>query len=855
MLTQILNVHSYRFMPLCVPYFLTAVLVFFLGWLVLLLERRSKTSLGFFILTNAMVLWLAAIGFTIASSQDAVALWWIKYVEHLGVAFIPAASFFYTVSIVGRYREFKRLVIAAFGFSTVSYFIFSHTGWFLADLPNVYTWGRYPRNLWPSLIFVSVFAVLATYSLILCFKAYRTASKNIARARFRLLSVAFAFGYAASIDFLPNFGLNIYPVGFFGTAVFIALSAYTFRAYRFMDITPAAAADQILDTMKDMLLVTDIDFNVRFINQAVTGTLGFFLKDIAGRPAASLCGGTPKEIESFSKLLLSGKADIHEVTLRSKDGAEIFASVSVSPWINGYGDTEGYILIFRDISERKRALENLRASEERFQKAFHAAPFLMSLSELDTGRFIEVNKKFCEVIGLTRAELIGKTSLEVGWIAKETRQRLLDESDRISARVPEIEFHDKTGKSVICSYAFERLRLGGRPIMLAIGEDITGLKKAEAAMQSAAKLESLGTLAGGIAHDFNNLLMGILGNLSLIKAEGGTGGEIAELVQEAETACFSAKSLARQLLTFASGGEPIKKTVDIAALVKESVTFSLRGSGIGAAVHADGGPCFVNADKDQFFQVMHNLVINAMQAMPDGGAITVNVTPVSLKSGELPELGEGRYARIVVRDTGTGIPPEVMPRLFEPYFSTKAKGRGLGLAVSRSIIVRHGGQIDVLTERSKGSAFTIHLPIAETPPDAEKRLDEGMPAKGSGRILIMDDEEVVYKALRRMLTALGYEAEVATNGEQALEMWKQAALSDRRFAAVIMDLTITGGMGGAEAIKRLLELDPGVKAVVSSGYSEDPIMSEYAEHGFSGVLSKPYNIDSLAAVMKRVLRS
>jgi nitrogen-specific signal transduction histidine kinase/CheY-like chemotaxis protein len=390
--------------------------------------------------------------------------------------------------------------------------------------------------------------------------------------------------------------------------------------------------------------------------------------------------------------------------------------------------------------------------------------------------------------------------------------------------------------------------MGGKYVLLTIAEDITELKRAESAVLSAQRLESLGTLAGGIAHDFNNLLTGIAGSLSLIERTVA-GGEALELVKEAETACRTAKGLARQLLTFSSGGEPLRAPLDLAALVRESVSFSLRGSSVRGEVKAPDELVPVLGDKEQLFQVVQNLVLNGAQAMSGGGNLTASVSKVELKAGEFADAAPGAYARVEVRDSGIGISPELLPKLFDPYFSTKGGGRGLGLAVARSVILKHGGRISVSSEPGKGSAFVFCLPLTDRPLAAGGKAADCAAVKCGGRVLVMDDEEVVYKALRRMLGALGYEVEVAENGEKALAAWAAARAAGRPFTAAIMDLTISGGMGGEKAVKLLKAEDPAAKVLVSSGYSEDPVMANYASYGFDGVLAKPYQVDDLAAAL------
>ena len=370
-------------------------------------------------------------------------------------------------------------------------------------------------------------------------------------------------------------------------------------------------------------------------------------------------------------------------------------------------------------------------------------------------------------------------------------------------------------------------------------------------MQSAQKLESLGSLAGGIAHDFNNLLTGITSNLSLLRGKA-PGGEAQELLSEAETACRAAKGLAGQLLTFASGGRPVRKPLNLGELARQSAEFSLRGSGV-AAEFAIAGNIYALADRDQVFQAVQNLVMNAAQAMGGSGSIKVEAAAAALEDGSVPGLPAGRYAALTVRDSGPGINPEVMGRLFEPYFSTKGTGRGLGLAVCRSIAVKHGGQITVDT-RPGGSAFTLYLPLTQDRPEISNRRAAAAPAAaaGKGRVLVMDDEEIIHRALGRMLRELGYEAEIATDGEMALAAWKAAVGSGRPFALAIMDLTISGGMGGVEAVRRLKELYPSARAIVSSGYADDPVLASYKDYGFSGVLPKPFRLEDLSRALDEI---
>jgi PAS domain S-box-containing protein len=377
-------------------------------------------------------------------------------------------------------------------------------------------------------------------------------------------------------------------------------------------------------------------------------------------------------------------------------------------------------------------------------------------------------------------------------------------------------------------------------------EEITELRQAREEMQKTQKLESLGVLAGGIAHDFNNILTAILGNISLARMQLHDTEKTAKRLVEAENAAARARDLTQQLLTFARGGEPVKKVIDAGALLKEAAGFAIHGSTVRCEFALADGLWPMEVDEGQLSQVIHNLVINAVQAMPDGGTITIGAENFS-------SIPEGyKCVRIFVADNGTGITEQHMQRIFDPYFTTKQQGSGLGLATCYSIIKKHGGFITVESTLGKGSTFNLTLPASELSRETQPEFQTDV-AYGIGRVLVMDDEEPVREALQAMLDELGYMAECAENGVEAVDLYRKRKEEGTPFAAVILDLTIPGGVGGKEAITALLKIDPDVKAVVSSGYSTDPVMANYLEYGFSAVLTKPYLLQDMSRVFKELL--
>jgi len=382
--------------------------------------------------------------------------------------------------------------------------------------------------------------------------------------------------------------------------------------------------------------------------------------------------------------------------------------------------------------------------------------------------------------------------------------------------------------------------------------EISEREKMEEELLRSRKLESLGILAGGIAHDFNNLLTVILGNISLACRYVDPEKKAYKRLQEAEKATLRTKDLTQQLLTFSKGGEPVKKLLSIGDLVRESAGFVLRGSAVKGKSVIPDDLWSVEADEGQIGQVINNLLINADQAMPEGGIIDITCENITVHKNDGLPVPEGKYVKISIEDRGIGIAEEHLPKIFDPYFTTKQKGSGLGLATTYSIIKKHGGYITVESRHGSGTTFRIYLPAFGGETCAKTTEDETF-LSGEGNILVMDDEDAVRDIVSEMLRAIGYEVETARDGNEAITIYQEAKQLGKPFDLLILDLTVPGAMGGRDAIKRLREIDPDVKAVVSSGYSNDPIMANYKEHGFLGVIKKPYELKELSEVVYKVV--
>ncbi len=388
--------------------------------------------------------------------------------------------------------------------------------------------------------------------------------------------------------------------------------------------------------------------------------------------------------------------------------------------------------------------------------------------------------------------------------------------------------------------------------------EIEEKEKMEEALLRIQKLEALGLLAGGLAHDFNNILGIIIGNLSLARLHVKKDEKLVKYLADTEKSCFRARDLTNQLLTFSKGGAPVRKLISMPEFIEESVIFVLRGSNTGYELSIAPDLFYAEIDKGQINQAINNIIINAVQAMPNGGIIKVKAENfiINPEDSTLIPLKQGNYIKIIIKDHGQGIDKENLKNIFDPYFTTKQKGNGLGLAMVHSIIKRHGGYIGVKSVKSKGTSFQIYLPasmkkIEENTAEADFSAEEV--SERPGKILIMDDDEMIREVVGEMLMHMGYAVDFSNDGVDTCKKYTYSIEKKEKFDLIIMDLTIPGGMGGKEAVKKILEIDPTAKVVVSSGYSNDPVMGDYKSYGFSGVVVKPFQINELKAVITGLL--
>jgi len=645
-------------------------------------------------------------------------------------------------------------------------------------------------------------------------------------------------------------------------------------------------SESIISAIGDGISILNKDFRVLYQNHAqkmmIGGDRTGEICYLAYTQGGTICSGCP-----VAETFRDGQIHIMEKTTVRNDELRTL-EIKASPLRDSSGKIVAGIEAVRDITERKRAEEQLRLFSEVIEEATDG----IQIVDLD-GKVVYSNKAIEEIYGFSPSELVGKNVNDMN-ADREFADKIIIPHLKMSGRWNgELLVVHKDGRifPVWISTSMVKNQQGKPIAMVGIIRDITEQKQAEGILKrhheqlmnlveertreltqtneklrkeiadrermeeelvKAQKLESLGILAGGIAHDFNNLLASILGNISLAMLDMQPSDGPYRQLEAAERASLRAQDLTRQLLTFSKGGAPVKRTTVITELIKEAAGFALRGSRVRHDFFFADELWLLDIDEGQISQVIHNLVINADHAMPEGGTITIHCENCVIgESSGLP-LRPGDYVKVSVQDHGIGIVREHLSKIFDPYFTTKQKGSGLGLATSYSIIKKHGGHIIAESKLGVGTTFTFYLPASRSG-KLTKQAEETKLLLGTGKILLMDDEEDVRQTTGDVLKRLGYWVQFAEDGARAIELYQQARTSGQPFDAVIMDLTVPGGMGGRDCLTKLLAIDPKAKAIVSSGYSNDPIMADYQKYGFRGVVTKPYRIKDLGETLHNVL--
>jgi two-component system, cell cycle sensor histidine kinase and response regulator CckA len=595
-------------------------------------------------------------------------------------------------------------------------------------------------------------------------------------------------------------------------------------------------------------------------NQGLSDITGFTIKELVGMNGLTLI--SPDSLELVLKNIKSGFDQRYEVQGLRKDGT--LFPLEVRGKTIPYKGQAVRVNEFRDITELKRTEEALRESEAHFRLLTENVADVVWKLDNDY-RFTYISPaderlrgyKADEVIGHHIFELFNEEGIASITKMAQLRQEAEQRGEKSGPVTFEAQHRCKDGRWLWAEISStpERDEDGAITGFFGISREITERKEYEKERLKIEKLESLSVLAGGIAHDFNNILAGIMGNISFAQIFLDATHKSHKPLVEAEKASVRATELAQQLLTFARGGEPVKRVVSLQLLVNETVTLVLHGSNVKGSVDISDSVHAIEADEGQMSQVFYNIIINATQAMPGGGTLAVTAQNETLAGTNMLSLPAGNYVRVTCTDQGCGISEDILKKVFDPYFTTKLTGNGLGLASVHSIISRHGGHISASSVVGSGSTFTMYLPsIGKS--YATYQTDEDSQTTGdhmSGSILVMDDEEIIRNMTAEMLDYFGYQVTTCENGAEAIAQYNSAREAGTPFSAVIMDLTIPGGMGGKETADQILAVDPMACLIVSSGYSNDPIMSDFRTYGFAGAVAKPYNISEFGKLLSSVL--
>lgn len=612
------------------------------------------------------------------------------------------------------------------------------------------------------------------------------------------------------------------------------------------------------------------DTSIIISNKAASQCLGLSEDQMLGKEAIDPAwkflrdDGSVMPIEEYpvNKVIKTGQS-LHEYVVgitKSENANTAWVLVTAFPWFSDNNELQHIVVTFIEITKRKQIETALMAEKERLVVTLRSIGDGVISTDV-CGRITLINKIAEELTGWKQNDAVGRPLDEVFNIANEKTRRPCENPVQKVLRtgnIIELENHtilisrDGTERVIADSAAPIREKNSNIIGVVLVFRDMTEKHKTENALQNALKLESLNILAGGIAHDFNNLLGGVFGfmDMALEYAKEGDLEGVKTSISDSMTVFERAKDLTQQLLTFAKGGDPVRKIGAIDKLVRDSVQFSLTGSNVSFSFNIPDHPLMCDFDNNQMGQVIDNMAINARQAMPNGGKVEVVLSRISPNDSPVL-LPRSNYVRISITDNGPGISKESLRHIFDPFFTTKKTGTGLGLATCYSIIKRHDGVIEVETEEGKGTTFHIYLPEASG--YAETIKTEAKPAfKGHGKILVMDDQESMLKVTASMLTRLGYSISTASNGDEAVEIIRQASKKKEPFNAAILDMTIPGGRGGKDTIGDILDIDPSIKVIASSGYSGDSVMANPSAFGFSACLIKPFRMNELVKVLENL---
>jgi two-component system cell cycle sensor histidine kinase/response regulator CckA len=618
---------------------------------------------------------------------------------------------------------------------------------------------------------------------------------------------------------------------------------------------------EILEQIQDMIIATDLEGRITYANQAEIKTFGESKDDLLGKfihtlGKDSLTETTQQEIIDTTLARGSWRGEVVNYT---KTGKEIILDSRVQLIRDHQNKPTGMVGISTDITRQKEAESKLHNEIERLAVTLQSIGDGVITTDIH-GKVMLVNNVATKLTGWKQNEAVGKPLNTVFEISNQNTDEPHEnpvEKVLSTGKIVQLQngtiLISRTGKRYLIADSGAPIKnLRGQTIgVVLVFRDMTAKHKMQKIVQRAAKMESLGILAGGIAHDFNNLLGGIYGYIDLA-CMVNTNQEIAEYLDSSAETISRARHLTGQLLTFAKGGSPVREVTSLFPFIKETANFALSGSNVNCTCKVPDNlwHCFI--DKNQIVQVVENLVINAKQAMPNGGKIQITAANIHETQNAHPELQNNKYVKISIKDAGTGIPANLIPHIFDPFYTTKARGHGLGLATSHSIMEKHDGLIEVDSKPGVGTTFHLYLP-ATTRKNSKTKQDSTSLHQGEETFIIMDDEPALLKTMKFMLTSFGYKVICYQEGSKLIEFYQQGLADNLKIKAMIFDLTIPSGMGGKETVAHIRKLNPEIPIFVSSGYSDNPVISNPEKYGFTDSISKPFRLKKLSRLLDKHL--
>ncbi len=894
--------------------FFAAIIYLYFGVYAYGLDKKSPLNRAFVLMCSALVIKCFFAVLVYNSADKASCIYWHNIAD-IGWNLFPAAALTFFIIFTEEFRYLSNKIITALIYSPWLIFTYKSLTGKLNDIVafeknehgGFYTFNNSSPNS-VDLYFV-IYSLIGIYFLIKNFD--KSGSNRLKKQSYLLFYISAAtlaaggfcdiFVPIAGYDQLPLMAHIIVSIWFFGVW-------YAVRNYKLMTLTPALLSEEIISNIMDFIIITGPDCKITFVNIRTIELSGFTFEELNSEKIDSLIGINPSEIQYVSKTKTGLSSKIIESELKTLSGETIPVKVIVSAIYDEWKDLKGYMICGSDeritkrleseIESHKKSEQELLLSRQRYRMLADSLPQTVFESDLN-GRLTYVNRSAFDFFrydqrdfdnGIYIFQTVHPDDLQR---AQKNTAELIAMKEQSASAGSEYRLvrKDKTVFDAII-YSYVMLAEGKPHGICGIIVDITELKNArerlkklndeldfkvkertaelafaneklkseilnrekiELETSKISKIESLGVLAGGIAHDFNNFLMGVVGNLTLLKKKVENDPKALEIIKRAEEVSFNAKTLTRQLLTFSKENIPLTKPVRIDKMLRDIAAFTLRGSNYECRFDFSADLAHAEIDENLMNQVFTNLIINALQSMPDGGIVEIGASNYNAGEEVYLPLKKGEYIRIYIKDHGCGIDEKDLPRIFDPYFTTKAAGTGLGLTSAFAITRKHGGLISVESKKGEGTSLFVYLPVSFPPgePDESATLENFEPF--SGRVLLLDDEVFIREAISDVLKSFGLEVDCCGNGAQAIDMYKKAFDAGCKYDILLLDLTIPGGMGGIEAFENIKKICPDATAIASSGYYSGSIRNDYNRIGFKAFLSKPYKIDELYKLIKKLM--